>query len=570
MKRDLHELSRSRFDVLVIGGGIHGAAAAWDAALRGLSVALIERGDFGSATSQNSLKMIHGGLRYLQDGNLPRIRTMARERMIWMKIAPHLVHPLTCLTPTLPKLTRGRLAMRVALALNDLLSFDRNRLPDPQKNLPGSRIISRQECAQLLPGFPNARITGAAVWHDAQMYSSERLLLAFVISSARAGAVVANYVEANGFLQKNGAVCGVRARDVLSGLAFEIEAGVVINSAGAWVDQLLEGLEQQAARPRYAASVALNLVTRQVWDGCAAGLPTRPARGDANDGKARRSHMFFIVPWQGRSIIGTWHIPWPHPPDTFQITEAVLQEFTAEVNRAHRSLGLSLNDVQHVHWGFLPMLPPADADAPVKLVREGQVIDHQSEGGPAGLLSILGVKYTTARVIAQRAVDLAVRKLGLSGLPCRTHLVPLAGGHIERFSDFLGRAQAGCLAGLASDIIAHLVYTYGSEYDWLLDYLAEQPELGQRVIAGLPVIKAEVVHAVRAEMAHTLADVVQRRTELGATGLPELPALQACATLIGRELGWDIQQQAAAVEEVIHAYPIRHAAPSNQAEGLVE
>src|SRR5262245_17839288 len=141
MKRDLERLANQIFDVLVIGGGIHGAIAAWDAALRGLSVALIERGDFGSATSQNSLKIIHGGLRYLQDGNLARIRTMARERATWMKIAPHLVHPLTCLTPTRQKLSRSRLALGVALSANDLLSFDRNHLHDLEKQIPGGKMI---------------------------------------------------------------------------------------------------------------------------------------------------------------------------------------------------------------------------------------------------------------------------------------------------------------------------------------------------------------------------------------------------------------------------------------------
>src|SRR5215207_2658441 len=145
MKRDLSELSSRQYDVLVIGGGIHGALVAWDATLRGLSVALIERGDFGGATSQNSLKIIHGGLRYLQDGNLARIRTMARERSTWMKMAPHLVHPLTCLTPTRQKISRSRLALSIALTLNDLLSFDRNRLTDLQKTLPAGSIVSQQE-----------------------------------------------------------------------------------------------------------------------------------------------------------------------------------------------------------------------------------------------------------------------------------------------------------------------------------------------------------------------------------------------------------------------------------------
>src|SRR5829696_2896091 len=153
MKRNLERLANQKFDILIVGGGIHGAVAAWDAALRGLSVALIERGDFGSGTSQNSLKIIHGGLRYLQDANLSRIRTMARERSTWMKIAPHLVHPLKCVMPTRKRISRSRLAMGVALTANDILSFDRNRLPDPEKKLDGGQIVSQQELASLLPGY---------------------------------------------------------------------------------------------------------------------------------------------------------------------------------------------------------------------------------------------------------------------------------------------------------------------------------------------------------------------------------------------------------------------------------
>src|SRR5919106_4529123 len=169
MKRNLEKLANQKFDVLVVGGGIHGAITAWDAALRGVSVALIERGDFGSATSQNSLKIIHGGLRYLQDGHLSRIRMMARERTTWMKIAPHLVHPLTCLTPTRKKISRSRLAMSVALMANDWLSFDRNRLADPQKKLPSGKIISQHELSHHLPGYDVSTSTGAAIWHDAQI-----------------------------------------------------------------------------------------------------------------------------------------------------------------------------------------------------------------------------------------------------------------------------------------------------------------------------------------------------------------------------------------------------------------
>ena len=229
MKRNLDKLANQTFDILVIGGGIHGAVAAWDASLRGLSVALVERGDFGSATSQNSLKIIHGGLRYLQDVNLSRVRTMAKERTIWMKIAPHLVHPLTCLTPTRQKLSRNRLALGMALTANDLVSFDRNLKADLGKRLPKGKLISQKEFADLLPGYDISTSTGAAIWHDAQIHNSERLLLEFIISAITAGAEAANYVEATGFLTNGEHVEGIQARDLQTGQSFEIHSRLVLN-----------------------------------------------------------------------------------------------------------------------------------------------------------------------------------------------------------------------------------------------------------------------------------------------------------------------------------------------------
>jgi glycerol-3-phosphate dehydrogenase len=560
LKRDLERFSNKLFDVLVVGGGIYGAIAAWDAALRGLSVGLIERGDFGSATSQNSLKVIHGGLRYLQDANLMRYRTMARERTTWMKIAPHLVHPLRCITPTLPKLSRSRLVMGVALKLNDILSYDRNRLSDPGKYLAGGRILSKKETAQALPGLDISGFTGAAIWHDAQMFNSERLLLSFVLSAAQAGAVVANYVEATGFMHQGDSVSGVQVKDIFTGQEFAIRSKVIINCTGAWVDKLLATLGKPDTRPLFNTSIALNLIVPQIWADVAAGLPSRPARNqDPHDLKRkRRSQIFFIVPWRGKSIIGTWHIPWDRSPDAFQVSEDLIQDFVNEVNSAHPGLGLSLQDVEHVHWGFLPMERSSRQREQVNLTRESVVIDHSEDDGLAGLISVLGVKYTTARAIAEKAVDLAVKKLGMAGVDSQTHSTPVSGGSIEQFQDYLNKAQAQASNGIDPEIIEHLVYTYGSDYKNLLDYIAEQPALGKRVDENLPVIQAEVVYAVRQEMAHTLGDIICRRTELGAAGLPALSVLQVCSDLIGRELGWDNARRSSEIETLINAYPFKH------------
>jgi glycerol-3-phosphate dehydrogenase len=531
---------------LVVGGGIHGVIAAWDAALRGLSVALIERGDFGCETSQNSLKVIHGGLRYLQDGNIFRIRKMARERTTWMKIAPHLVHPLTCLMPTQNKLSRSRFVLAGALLTNDLISFDRNQLEDGEKHLPNGKIISKQELADIIPGYDLSASTGAASWYDAQVYNTERLLLGFVVSAESAGAVVANYVEATEFLRQGNRIIGAQVRDLLTGQEFEIKSRVVINCAGAWIDDLLSSV---SLRSTYATSIAINLIVDQVWTGVAAGLPSRPT----ND---RPSQILFFVPWQDKTMIGTWHIPWGDKPGSFKLNETLLQGFIKEINSAHPSIHLKLEDVHRVTWGFLPVNKEHAGTGQVKLTRDGVVIDHQKNDQLERLISVIGVKYTTARVVAEKAVDLAVNKLGIHVKKCRTHITQIDGGQIEDFKAFMQQTHSNAPKILDADVIDHLVYTYGSNVHLLLALISEQPDLGMRVDADLPITKAEVVHAVRHEIPMTLNDIIQRRTSLGAAGLPSMASLQSCAEIMGSELDWGDDRVNQEVSAVIEDYAL--------------
>jgi glycerol-3-phosphate dehydrogenase len=386
--------------------------------------------------------------------------------------------------------------------MNDLLSFDRNRTTDSQKHLPAGKVISNQELSRLLPGYDVDGSTGAAVWHDAQIYNSERLLLEFILSAVEQGAEVANYVEAMGFLRQENKILGVHARDVLTGELFEIRAQMVINCAGAWVEQLLEQVDSRCG---YATSIAMNLIVDQVWSGVAAGLPSRPEAG-------RPAQILFFVPWRNRTMIGTWHLPWNQAPDEFKMTEEFVGEFIAACNSAYPSLKLSLDKIQHVTWGFLPVNRGNAHGAPVRLTRDGVVVDHQKKDGLSGLISVLGVKYTTARTVAEQAVDLAVAKLTLKTAKCQTHVKPVHGGQIVDFSAFLRQAIAKTPRHLNEEVIEHLVYTHGSEYRSFVKAL-DEPEMRQRIDPHLPVTVAEVRHAIHHERAITLPDIVQRRTE---------------------------------------------------------
>jgi glycerol-3-phosphate dehydrogenase len=558
MHRDPPKLADRIYDLVIIGGGINGACLAWDAALRGLSVALVEQGDFGHATSANSLKTIHGGLRYLQDGNLRLVRMMIQERMIFTRIAPHLVHPLPCLMPTYPRLMRSKAVMGVALTLNDLVGFDRNRGADPQKHLPRGRILSRDECLQILPGIADPGVTGAALWYDCQVHNTERLTLAFVQSAVALGAQVANYVKATGFLRKGNQVTGIHAQDLLSGEALAIRARLTINAAGPWSNQLMGQLDPRSARPLVRPSSAMNIVTRQIIAGYAAGIPSYYEVKRADGSVTRGSRLLFVAPWRNYSIIGTDHTPYAGSPDEYTVTEEEVERFLQEVNCAYPGAQLKREDVYLVHRGILPVEEQAGVqDDPhnVKLVREGRVHDHLHEK-IEGLISVVGVKYTMARKLAQQAIDLACRKLDQQGAACKTTVAPVWGGQIGTFTEYVANAIQDRPTGLAPETVRRLICNYGSAYPALAGLIRRVPELGEPLSGQSAVTAAEVLYAVREEMAQTLADVVFRRTELGSAGHPGDEALQASAAIMAAEMQWDqarIQQE---IEDVNTAFGV--------------
>ncbi|MFW6063103.1 MAG: FAD-dependent oxidoreductase [Chloroflexota bacterium] len=545
---------KSRYDIVIVGGGITGACIAWDAALRGLRVALLERHDFGAATSANSLKTVHGGLRYLQDANLGQVRKMVRERKAFLRIAPHLVRPLPFLMPTYRgQLKRNKLLLGAALKLNDLLSLDRNQDVDPTRVLPSGRVLGRDECLALAPGLDPDALTGAILWHDAQIQNTERLLLSFILSAIKHGADAANYVEVTGLLQQDRRVVGVTAEDRMTGQSQQIAARLVINAAGAWADQLLAGVNGRQRQPRTTQSAAINLVTRQLLPVPALALTSRYRRPPADQPGEIEPRIIIVAPWREHSIVGTLHLPLRDEPDSAAPGEELIEQFLAEINHAYPAARLTRQDVTHVHHGFLPAAD-VDAASTVTLLRDEQLVDHAEHGVP-GLITALGVKYTTARHLAERTVDLAFRKLQQPSLPCQTHFRPLSGGNVGDWQPFRRQAIAGAAAaGFSEPAAAHIVDTYGSAYTQLLPYVREDPCWAKTISPHLPVTRAEVLHAVRHEMAQTLSDVVCRRTELGSAGPPPLQAAEQCAALMASELGWERQRLTREIDQLYETY----------------
>jgi glycerol-3-phosphate dehydrogenase len=558
MKRNLNTLADTHFDVLIIGGGIYGAWTAWDAAQRGLSVALIEKDDFGGATSSNSLKIMHGGLRYLQHADFKRMRESIRERSILMRVAPHLVHPLPCLMPTYGHGMKGREALGIAMLMNDAMSFDRNaQLDDPQKHIPPGRVVSASEVQQLVPNIETQNLTGGAVWHDGQTYNTERLLFSILHSAANAGAQMANYVEAIGFEKSANRIVAANVQDLLTGGKFSIRAKLLVNTCGPWVDLLLNRLNGgKSRRQKFLPSKAMNLVLkRQLIREYAVGVASKQEFHDQDAIISKGSRILFIVPWRNYSMVGTTHLPFVGNAADFKITEEDVLAFMKELNEAYPPAALQREDISFVHGGLMPMAPGHSAKRDeVRLLKKYLLCDHQQEDGIAGLVTVVGVKYTTARDVAEKAIDLVFKKLDRQPQACRTHETPVHGGNITRFNEFVAQETRHPPQGLSANMIKTLVYNYGAAYPEILKYISADPQAALPIAAEAETIKAEVLYNLREEMAQKLADVILRRTGLGSAGYPGDAAVKASAAIMATELGWNAEKTQQEIRDVKAVY----------------
>lgn len=544
MKRDLVRLSKNAYDVLIIGGGITGACTAWDAALRGLSVALLEKGDFGHAASSATLKIIHGGLRYLQNANVRRMRESVRERTTFMRIAPHLVHPLPFLVPTFGRLMKSREVMSLALNMYDLLSSDRNRLKDPQKRIPRHQTFSRKECLEAEPGIDGEGVTGAVVYNDCQMHDPNRLTLSFLLSAKEVGAEVANYVEVVGLIKRGDRVVGVKAVDTLTNQDLDVRAGIVVNTTGPWSDLVMNFLNGTQSAREGVFSKGVQIITRPLTVKHAIAV-----LGKYKDPKALASKGFqhyFITPWRNHSAIGTADILYRGNPDDYQITEEEIGALVAEINEIYPGAGLKREDVKLAFGGLRPTGERAT---------RYHIYDHEKIDSVEGMVTAIAVKYTEARILAEKLTDLVVTKLGKRALQCKTATTPVKGGRIESFDDFLTSEIRNRPKDVDQATIRHLVYHHGSDYRDLLGYLDEDPDNGRRLDKTTNVIKAEILHAIREEMAQKMADVVFRRTELGTLGHPGEECLRECAAVMASELDWDERRTERELEDVKRVFP---------------
>ena len=525
--RSLESLKNATFDLTIVGGGIQGACLAWEGARRGLKIALIEKGDFGAATSANSLKILHGGLRYLQHLDFRRMRESIASRRYFAKFAPDLIHPLPCVIPTEMWSLKNPLPMKIALMLNDLISCRRNKGLEDRVKLPNGSLLSSNACKQLFPGIEEPFPMGGAKWFDYLILNSERVTLELLKAAEVEGAVVENYVAAKELLENEGRISGLCASDELGAegtQSFEIKTKAVISCVGPWWNA--QPGFQDPSVANYATlkfAKAINLVIEnKLLDKHAIGLEAP----DPNNAGEKR--FFFLVPWQNGTMIGTTYRPMHDvDPDGIEVSDTEVEDILQTIRTWFPQKEIAKENVVLSHAGLLPIDVTSKKGGQGYRLHGDTTITHhkdlQIDGRRVeGLYSVKTVKYTTSPVVAQEFYKVHGRNLGV---------------------------KAGSAASLEPEMRSQ-------------DRVLEELGLSNGVYAvkldrAFEITKGAVVYYCRVEKAVRLLDVIHRRGVIDTARKPTMQLINAVATVMAEELDWSVSELKNEVSHTVAFYKSR-------------
>lgn len=557
----LAQLSRETFDLVVIGGGIAGACAAWDASLRGLTVALIERSDFASGASAHSLKVLHGGIRYLQHLDIPRLRESCAERTAFLRIAPHLTRPLPFALPTFGHGLRGKFPLRAAFQLLKVFTSGRNDgIDNRAQHIPAPYVMSRREFVRSFPAFEEAGLTGAGVFYDGQMLNPARIVYSIVRSARDAGATVLNYCAAERLLVRSQRVEGVAARDELSGATLDIRAKMVLNLTGPFAPTLHERAQGgKSINVPLSRDMAV-VINRKLLPDMGLGIQTRYKDPDA--WLSRGNRHLFMAPWRNHTLIGVNSKVYDGDPYKLDVSEAEIQGFVDEIREAAPGLGVTRNDVAVVNAGLLPFGENQPGQKDLSFGKRSVLIDHATREGLSGLITGMTVRWTMGRLLGEKAIDLACKKLQVTARPSQTATTAVHGGDISDRDQLLRSIRTHAAPQLPEESIVHLADTFGS----LTSEVLKQPDGVAMLCDGITLV-AEVRHIARNEMPVTLADIVLRRLDLGTGCEMSDRLLSECADIAGDELGWDTERRRIEINRVKGSYPFANPA-SQECHGV--
>lgn len=487
MIRDIPRLSKNKFDLIVVGGGINGAAIANLAAAGGASVALLEKNDFASGTSSKSTKLLHGGIRYLENFEFDLVHESLKERFIQWQAVPYLVKPLSFVVPVYKSDKRPLWMMRLGVWLYDFLSG--------KYRIGHHRFLSIAEVRSVAPGINLDGLVGGVEYFDAQM-DDARICLENVLMADMNGAAAANYIEVEDFIKdKNQRAIGVRARDVLSGATMEIFASQIMVTAGPWSDELIQKDVPHSVK-RLRPTKGVHIVYRGEISASAFLLQSRQDK-----------RIFFVIPFKGNSLIGTTDTDYDQSPDDVQVTEADIQYLLQEAGRVFPNISFDASKVITTFAGLRPLV--ADKGDPSRISRK-----HAIESNASGIFFVMGGKYTTYRAIAEEAILKAMPQLASKMPYGRQYVLYGSGGSNEELKILSQRYE------VPLDLVRYLQGIYGSRFGDVLNIARGHDKLKERICTCSPAIAAQIVYARDVEMAQTVEDVIDRRLGLAYLDCP--------------------------------------------------
>ncbi len=521
----LERLGSEEFDVVVIGGGINGAGIARDASLRGLSVALIEKGDFAEGTSSRSSKLVHGGLRYLKNREFLLVREATTERKTLLKIAGHNVRRIPFLVPIFTWSKEGKLKLRLGLTLYDILAFP--------KNIGWHKMLNKKKIIEKEPILDTSDLKSGALYYDCQM-NDARLCLENIQTAERQGAVILNYCEAKDFIyDENGKIVGVVAEDQLTGKRGRIYGKIVINTAGPWADQVRRLSGEQTKRLR--TTKGIHLIVPKILNDHAVILFLK-------DGRA-----VFLIPWYQYTLIGTTDTDFEGNPDEVGVTLDDVNYLLENIKDAFPKFDITHDQIISAYAGLRPLVRE-EGKSESEVSREHKIFED-----PDGLITLIGGKYTTYRTMAKEIVDLVVKRLGLKGkmFECDTDKFPLIGGEFSSLEEL--QQELKRLTKLSDDLyIDHLIRTYGSEAMRLIAFARHYQLKFEPIKEGLPFLWPEIDWAVKEEYACRLTDIMWRRTYLALTPNQGIDAMEAIAQRMAELLGWSREEKSKEIQHYLN------------------
>jgi glycerol-3-phosphate dehydrogenase len=543
MERFIENITNDNLDIIIIGGGITGAAVAYAASSRGMKVALFEKKDFGGATSAATSKLIHGGLRYLANMEFGLVRESLKERKILGNIAPNFIYPIPFMIPNYRRYRGGMWMIMLGMFLYDILSFDKKDTWDKSKMLPNHDTYRRKKTLILEPNIKKRKLTGSTIFYDYQSIFPERLTLAFIKSAVDYGAKVSNYSKVIDFIRTEpNKIAGVKVKDLLSNNIHEVKAPLVINCGGTWADLILELAAKNGKHShKVKRSEGIHIITKKINNEHIISIVK-------DDGK----HIM-IMPWRNHTIIGTTDKEYHGSPDDYKVSKESIEEVLNIVNNYYGNGNLNYEDVLFAYGGLRPLVDD-QTQGSYESSRKYEVFDNAKDG-IEGLITVEGGKYTTSRNLAYNVMEMVQKKLNIKLKDSITYNNYLSGCEIKDMEQFMIKLHNKYRNKFAENTIEYLGRNYGTESTTLFKIAKNNPHLAQ-VLNNDGEILAQVVYAIEEEMAKTLKDVFLRRTGLGTLGHPGMEVVQKVADLASEMLDWSEERKKEEIEGLLSLFKL--------------